>query len=195
MTKYVRAIGLVALGGVVALLGQSLFSAGGDGGEGRRLEEWAGRDDVQRQQVALAEQRCRSVAEFSLIQTFRLTEFRRFARVGQDIGVVVVGSSNASVNGGTRLPSVVLDPAAREAWSRLAESLEGLEGGVDPRVFEAFRAIGDFTRDHPWPPRMELAIVSRSDWARSAVLDRWVALNRTLSSRVAAALGEFYTGT
>lgn len=194
MKKHVTALGFVALGSVLALAGERLLLHGASGDEEAVTRELAQREDFQRQQVALAEERCKKNAEFTLVQTFRLTEFRRFAQLGQDVGVVVVSSSGSSLGGGTRVPRVVMDPAARQDWSQLAEFLGGLQGGVDARVFEAFGAIRDFTAAHPWPPRGDLATISRSGWSGSAVVERWVALNRTLASRVSATLGGFYTG-
>ncbi|MFQ5678961.1 MAG: hypothetical protein ACE5HP_05840 [Gemmatimonadota bacterium] len=190
MKRYLTAAGLVALGVALGLAGRRLA---GPGGEDRLLEELAKREGFQRQQVALAEERCKKNAEYTLVQTYRLTEFRRFAQLGQEVAAVLVASSSASASGGTRIPRVVLDADARQQWAGLTRFLDGLEGGVDDRVFEAYRAVRDFAAAHPWPARTSLAAIARSGWSRT-VLDRWTALNRTLSSRVTGALGAFYTG-
>ncbi len=87
-----------------------------------------------------------------------------------------------------------MDTAARREWVFLGQKLEQAEGGVDPGVYQAFVEIGDFLGTYPMPNRSDLGTVSRSAWAQSAVVDRWVVLNRSLSARAVSLLSQFNAG-
>lgn len=191
--KLLIAAGLVLLGGALALVGARVLQAPGQP-LGSAPRDDARLRELYQQQLDLAEERCRKEAEFTLLQALRLVEFRRFAERGQDVSLVVVASEGATAGSGTRLPRVVIEPAARQEWTELGRQLSGLEGGVDPRVFETFREVREFAAGHPWPAGTDLGSVRRSGWGRSDVVDRWLVLNRNLSSRVTAALGRFYAG-
>lgn len=189
--KLLVAAGLFVLGGAVALLGQRVLFADPAGGGGTALT--ASADDHYRRQLAAAEERCRTNLELALLQLVRLSEFRRFAQGGQDVSVVVVSSGGAPVSGGLELPRVLVDGRAREEWSSLGEKLAGFEGGVDSRVFAAFQEVRDFVDEHPMPPPTgSLRAISGSDWARSDVVDRWLARNKALASRADAVISELY---
>lgn len=191
--KLLGAAGLLVLGGALALVGERVLPARGGEPAGAPRDD-ARLRELYQQQLDLAEEQCRQEAEFAFLQSLRLVEFRRFAELGQDVSLVVVASEGSAAGSGTRIPRVVIDPAARQEWMELAGQLSGLEEGVDPRVFETFREVREFAAGRPWPAGTDLASVGRSGWGRSDVVDRWLALNKNLSSRVTAALGRFYAG-
>jgi hypothetical protein len=201
LKKLLVALGLVLLGGALALLGQHLLFPISAREDERLLAELERRQDLQAQQLSRAEERFKADMQLALVGFLRLLEFRRFAELGQDLALVVVASPGAAqqdalseaaaAGGGVKLPRVVLDNVARREWSDLGQRLAGLKDGVDPRVFEAFQTVREFATSHPWPTRGDLGTIARSNWARSVTIDRWLALNKNLSSRVVAVVSQF----
>ena len=194
-----RGFGLVLIGVALGFLGHR-FIWPGVGGGSTELSE--GRP-IPMQQMVAAEERFKEEMRLAQAGFFRLVDFRRFAELGADVSLVLVASPGAtreevlaSATGGeVRLPRIVLDPEVRRQWAELGQRLAGLEGGVDPRVFEAFQSIREFAAANPLPIAENLGAVARSEWGRSVTLDRWVALNRNLASRVVAVLAERSPGS
>lgn len=192
-----REAGLVLIGLVLGVLGHR-FVWPGAGGAGGLSDEASGREPIPMQQLVAAEERFKEELRLAEAGFFRLVDFRRYAELGADLSLVLVASPGAtreqvlaSATGGEiRLPRIVLDPEVRRQWAELGERLAGFEGGVDPRVFEAFRSIRQFAAGNPLPIAENLGAVARSEWGRSVTVDRWVALNRNLAARVVAVLAE-----
>ncbi len=200
--KHARGIGLVLLGVVLGFLGHR-FLWPGAGGFGGVADGASDRRPIPMEQLVVAEERFKEEMRLAQAGFFRLVDFRRFAELGADLSLVLVASPNAtreevlaSATGGEiRLPRIVLDPQVRQQWAELGQRLAGLQGGVDPRVFEAFQSIREFATANPLPNAENLGAVARSAWGRSAEVDRWVALNRNLASRVVAVLAERSSGS
>ncbi len=163
----------------------------------------SGGQPIPMQQMVAAEERFKEELRLAQAGFFRLVDFRRFAELGADLSLVLVASPGAtreqvlaSATGGEiRLPRIVLDPEIRRQWAELGQRLAGFEGGVDPRVFEAFQSIREFAAANPLPIAENLGAVARSEWGRSVTVDRWVTLNRNLASRVVAVLAERAPGS
>ncbi len=96
MKKPLAALGLVLLGGVLALLGQHLLFSGSEREDERLLAELERRQDLQVQQLRRAEERFKADMQLALVGFLRLLEFRRFAELGQDLSLVVVASPGAA---------------------------------------------------------------------------------------------------
>lgn len=201
MKRTLERVVLVVLGGVLAVGADRLLLDGGSDPPAAGVDP-ARRDALQARQLELAEDRMRTDLRLALVGFFRLVEFRDFARMGEEVTLLVPvagaagrGEVIAGANArGVRVPRILVDPEARRAWAELGRELEGLEEGVDERVYAAFEAVRAFVEEHPLPARTGLASLARSDWAGSAVVDRWLALNRTLGSRVVAVLSQFDAG-
>lgn len=191
--RILPAVGLVLLGAALAVVVQRLVIAGGDGGAADAERARRERAAFYQDRLALAEERCREEAELRLGQLLRLVEIERFAQRGLDVSLVLVASRTSSIDRGLRLPEILFDAEARSEWSELRRSVAGFEGSVDPRVFDAFRDVREFLDGHPLPDRGGLVAISQTAWGRAEVVERWLTLNESLSSRVAAALGQFYT--
>ena len=197
--KQARGLGLVLTGVALGFLGHRFIWPGAGG----LSTETSGGQPIPIQQMVAAEERFKEEIRLAQAGFLRLVDFRRFAELGADVSLVLVASPGAtreevlaSATGGeVRLPRIVLDPEARRRWAELGERLAGLEGGVDPRVFEAFQTIREFAAANPLPIAENLGAVARSEWGRSVTLDRWVALNRNLASRVVAILAERSPGS
>lgn len=152
--------------------------------------------------MRLAEDRLRTDQRLALAGFFRLADFRDFALRGQEATVFVplpgtAGRGDVIRAGGARgvrVPRIVIDADARREWVELGRRLEGMEEGVDPRVFEAFQAVRAFIAEHPLPEGADLASAARSEWSGAAVVERWAALNRNLASRVVAVLSQLDAG-
>ena len=196
-SKHAPGLGLLLLGVVLGFLGHRFVwpGPGGAGGSSAGAREG---QPIPMEQMVAAEERFKEELRLAQAGFFRLVDFRRFAELGSDVSLVLVASPGAtreevlsSATGGeVRLPRIVLDPEVRRQWAELGQRLAGLEGGVDPRVFEAFESIREFTAANPLPVAENLGAVARSEWGRSVTLDRWLALNRNLGSRVVAVLAE-----
>lgn len=193
MRRIVGAVGLVLVGAAAGVAAERMIvaRAGPAAGAARAAPE-GDRAAVDPEALARAEEACRREAELRLLQVVRLSRFERFAETGADVALVLVASRAASPDRGTRVPRVLLDAGARARWTELGGSLAGFEGGVDPRVFEAFREVRGFAAEHPWPSGTDLGPIARSGWDRAEVVERWLALNRRLASRASAALGRLY---
>lgn len=195
-----RFAGLVLIGLVLGFAG-GRFVWWGTGRPGLS-DEASGRQPIPMQQLVAAEERFKEELRLAEAGFFRLVDFRRFAELGADLSLVLVASPGAtreevlaSATGGEiRLPRIVLDPEVRQSWAELGQRLAGFEEGVDPRVFDAFRSIREFVAANPLPVAENLGAVARSEWGRSVTVDRWVALNRNLASRVVAVLAERSSG-
>ncbi|MGH7540773.1 MAG: hypothetical protein ACRELC_07230 [Gemmatimonadota bacterium] len=200
MRKALERIGLVMLGAALALAGTRLLSVGsGEGGGG---EGGAERDELRARRLQLAEERVRTDMRLALVGFFRLADFREFAQRGLEMTVFVPVSGSpdrgrvlSGASRGVQVPRVVIDPEARGEWAELGGRLDAMEEGVDPRVFEAFRDVRRFLAEHPLPGGADPAAAARSGWSGAAVVDRWVALNRTLASRVVAVLSQLDAGS
>lgn len=201
MNRALERIGLLVLGGALAVAGERLLPDSlVDGSPGPASDPGA-RDDIRTRQMSLAEDRLRTDLNLALAGFFRLVEFRDFALKGEDVTVFVptggaAGRADvvASAGGGVRIPRIVTDAEARREWAELGRRLEELEDGVDARVFEAFQTIRAFLAEHPLPDGTDYASAARSEWSGAAVVERWEALNRTLASRVVAVLSQLDAG-
>lgn len=184
------ALGLMVLGGVIALVGQRLIG-GGEGERTRLLRELSERQDTHLQRLSsMLEERYRTDQQMAISQFVRLERFRDFAERGSDLSLVVAAGGGdalraaASGSNRVRIPRVVVDTAFRREWSALRDELVAFEEGVDPRVYGAFQEIVAFAEQHPWPGASSLSGLAGSDWARTAFVEEWVSLNRSLVSRV-----------
>jgi hypothetical protein len=200
LKKLVESIGLILVGGALALVGQRVVLL--DTELQPMASDTAARPDLRERRLALMEEELKSDLRLAVAGFLRLIEFRDFAFLGADVSVVVPVSSSADredilaagARGGIRVPGIVVDTAARREWVALGQKLEQAGGGVDPGVFQAFEEIRQFLGTYPMPSRFDLGTVSRSAWARSAVVDRWVVLNRSLSARAVSLLSQFNAG-
>ncbi len=171
--------------------------------DGGLSDEANGGQPIPMEQMVAAEERFKEEMRLAQAGFFRLVDYRRFAELGADVSLVLVATPGAtreqvlaSATGGEiRLPRIVLDPEIRRQWAELGQRLAGFEGGVDPRVFEAFQSVREFTAANPLPIAENLGAVARSEWGRSVTVDRWQALNRNLASRVVAVLAERAPGS
>lgn len=192
--RVVTGAGLVALGALLAFVGSAVQGEGSDPpGSAARAPVGVGAEAREAGGLAAAEERCRREAELRMLQALRLMEFRRFADLGGDVALVVVSSRAATPDRGRQLPRPLFDAGVRREWSGLAETLAGLQGSVDPRVYQAFEAVRSYVEAHPWPADTDLEAISASDWGRSGTVERWLALNEALSSSVTAAAGRFWS--
>jgi hypothetical protein len=195
-----ESIGLILVGGALAVLGQRFLLP--DTVPRSTAADAQVSSDLRDQRLALMEEELKSDLRLAVAGLLRLIEFRDFAFLGADVSVVVPVSSGsdradvlaAGARGGIRVPRIVVDTAARREWVFLGQKLEQAEGGVDPGVYQAFVEIGDFLGTYPMPNRSDLGTVSRSAWAQSTVVDRWVVLNRSLSARAVSLLSQFNAG-
>lgn len=202
MKKSLERIGLLLLGGVLAVAGDRMLSSRSGDGPSALGADPASRDDLRARQMQLAEDRLRTDLQLALAGFFRLVEFRDFALKGQEATVFVpVGGGaergeviGAGARSGVRIPRIVTDADARREWAELGQRLEGVGDGVDPRVFEAFQAVRGFLAEHPLPGGTDLASAARSEWSGAGVVERWETLNRTLASRAVAVLSQLDAG-
>jgi hypothetical protein len=196
----VESIGLILVGGALAVLGQRLLLP--DTQPGWMAADSPQRSDLRERRLALMEEELKSDLRLSVAGFLRLIEFRDFAFLGADVSLVVPVSSGADradvlaagARAGIRVPRIVLDTAARREWVFLGQKLEQAEGGVDPGVYQAFAEIRDLLATYPMPGSSDLGTVSRSAWARASVVNRWVVLNRSLSARAVSLLSQFNAG-
>jgi len=202
VNRALERIGLLVLGGALAVAGERVLFGPGDDGPVTPVPEAGAPDDIRARQMALAEDRLRTDLQLALAGFFRLVEFRDFALKGEDVTFFVptggaAGRADvvASAAAGVRIPRIVIDPDARREWAELGRRLEGRGDGVDPRVFEAFQAIRAFLAEHPLPGGTDYAGAARSEWSGAAVVERWEALNRTLESRAVAVLSQLDAGS
>lgn len=200
LKRLVESIGLVLVGVALAVLGQRLLLPET---EARPMAaDVTARADLQERRLAAMEEEYRSDLRLAVAGFLRLIEFRDFAFLGANVSVVVpvAGEADradvlaAGGRNGFRVPRIVVDTAARREWVLLGQQLEQAGEAVDPGVFQAFEEIRRFLGTYPMPGRSDLGAVSRSAWAQSAVVDRWVVLNRSLSARVISLLSQFNAG-
>ena len=170
----------------------------GSGSEGRSdsLEELALRQPEYLDRLnQMVEERAQTNQQIILGQFFLLDRFRRLADVGLAETRVVTASSLdsdlAAARSGRGVPRVAVDLAAREEWTQLASELEGVREGVDERIFDAYEAVREFSRGHPWPSG-GMAGLQRSDWAQPGSVDQWNSLNKALQSLVTGAIERAY---
>jgi len=201
VNRVLERIGLLLLGGALAVAGERLLFGPSDDGYVTTVPEAGASDDIRARQMDLAEERLRTDLQLALAGFFRLVDFRDFALKGENVTVFVPTSGAegragvvASAGGGVRIPRIIIEPDARREWAELGRRLEGMRDGVDPRVFEAFQAIRAFIAEHPLPGETDYASAARSEWSRAVVVERWEALNRTLASRAVAVLSQLDAG-
>lgn len=200
LKRLLESIGLILVGGALAVLGQRLLLPSTE--PGSVAADAPGRSDLRERRLALMEEELRSDLRLAVAGFLRLIEFRDFAFLGADVSLIVPVASGtdredvlaAGARAGITVPRIVVDTAARREWVVLGQKLERAEGGVDPGVYQAFDEIRQFLATYPIPNRSDLAAVSRSAWARSSVVDRWVVLNRSLSARAVSLLSQFNAG-
>lgn len=200
MKMWLERIGFLLAG--AALAGAAfLFLPVGGPGSGAVLTDPEARDDARTRRMALAEERFRTEMNIALAGFLRLIEFRDFGERGRDVALIVPLGGRADradvlqtgARRGIRVPRIVVDTAARRRWALQGERLERLRGDVDPDVDAAFAEILDFLRGHPFPSSPDLSTVSRSEWSRPAVVERWVDLNDTLVGAAVAVISRFGT--
>jgi hypothetical protein len=129
----VRSLGLVALGAVVALVGERLVARDPADPRTQLIAQLAEGEPLQQLDSLMAE-RTRVKQDLILGQYFRLQRFRRFAQGGLDLSLIVLvprGTSAEEVLAGIpidrriQVPRVALDSMARDEWKRAAEALAG----------------------------------------------------------------------
>lgn len=202
MSRTLERIALVVVGAALAVAGDRLLLSDGGSDPSGGSADPARHEALQARQLALAEDRMRTDLRLALVGFFRLVDFRDFARKGEEVTLLVPVAAAADrrevmAGGGARgvrVPRILIDRQARQEWAELGRKLEGLDDGVDERVYAAFEDVRAFVGERPLPQGTDLASVARSEWSGSAVVDRWLALNRTLASRVVAVLSQLDAG-
>lgn len=199
MTTALRSLALVLAGAAAALIGRSLLISGPES-RADLLDELSRLQGEQMAQISsFAEERAQTTRDLALAQFYRLQDFRQFGAEGQALVWLVPTEAGAegdllrAAAGGAavRLPRLAVDASARSTWNQVADRLTSLEGTVDARIFDSFRAVQAFAVEHPWPPGTGLEAARRSDWVRPEVIEGWLSLNRALVSRVDGLLSGF----
>lgn len=198
MSAPIRSVALLLLGAAVALGVRGLAVGGSpQDARGDLLRELADRQEAAFAAIAgAASAGERTVRDVQMSQFYRLQEFRRLGTEGQVFAWVVPVPEGregdpvdvAMTGGSVRLPRIVLDPTARDIWSREVARLADHGGTIDARIFEAYVEVRAFVDEHPWPSATGLAGLRGSEWASPDVTERWLSLNRALVARVDALL-------